>query len=116
MNAEQMRRWPLLAALPRENVGAQRAGDAVAFISSVMVAATPNRSERPRWTQVLQYAPQDVKYVGYPSPITDGLGLQPNQRLEHPRFRVVYEGDPAKALAFRPRDPQLAGRETVRPE
>ena len=51
--------------------------------------AYANKTNRPRRVLAIIYMPDGITYSGKKHPVTDGLGLEPNQPLAGPLFPVV---------------------------
>ena len=47
-------------------------------------------TDRERWAYIFSYFPADTLYTGAQNHNFDGIGLQPNRVIEHPRFPQVY--------------------------
>ena len=54
----------------------------------------PNLGDRPRWSWAGVLVPGDARYTGAKSEYVDGLGLEPYDQLDHPKFPIIY--DPAQ--------------------
>jgi ectoine hydroxylase-related dioxygenase (phytanoyl-CoA dioxygenase family) len=65
-------------------------GDATAHAQFVCHGAPENTTDRPRWSYHCAYFPADTLYLPVPNHNFDGIGLELNKPLEHPRFPVVY--------------------------
>jgi hypothetical protein len=51
--------------------------------------APPNATDKPRWVYSTQWLPYRTRYTGAPNHRTEGLGLQIDRPLEHPRFPII---------------------------
>jgi Phytanoyl-CoA dioxygenase (PhyH) len=65
-------------------------GDATVHQAGCVHGAAENTSGRPRWAYQMSYIQPEACYTGYPSHMTDGLGLEVGKPIEHPKFRVIY--------------------------
>lgn len=66
-----------------------RAGDCTFHNAYLAHTATPNTTDEPRVAHINIYIDADTVYNGAPHPVTDGLGLQIGQRLDHELFPAV---------------------------
>jgi hypothetical protein len=68
-------------------------GDITVHDRNTIHSAPPNTTDTPRWTFAQGFFPDDSLYTGAPNRRMDGLGLTVNQRLDHPKFPLVYAAD-----------------------
>jgi hypothetical protein len=66
-----------------------KAGDATVHNLMIVHYAPENETDRMRWVYSTQWLPPATRYTGAPNHRTDGLGLQIDRPLEHPRFPVI---------------------------
>lgn len=66
-----------------------RAGDATIHNLAIVHCAPANMTPRPRWVYAVQWLPSSARYTGAPNHRTDGLGLEVDQPLNHPRFPII---------------------------
>ncbi|WP_433498647.1 phytanoyl-CoA dioxygenase family protein [Sphaerimonospora sp. CA-214678] len=64
-------------------------GDATVHHLGITHYAPPNTTDSPRWVYVTQWLPPSVRFTGAPNHRTDGLGLEIDKPLDHPRFPVI---------------------------
>jgi hypothetical protein len=65
-------------------------GDATIHHCYTVHGAPSNATDEPRWAYVITYFPGDVRYTGLPHHSHDGLGLTIGERVDDPKFPVVY--------------------------
>lgn len=63
-----------------------QAGDCTFHSSRCAHMATPNLTDDPRVAHVIIYMDEGTTYTGAPHVVTDPLGLQPGQRMDHEMF------------------------------
>jgi ectoine hydroxylase-related dioxygenase (phytanoyl-CoA dioxygenase family) len=66
-----------------------RPGDATVHDGLCVHGAPTNETDEPRWALIAAYFPGDTLYTGASNHNFNGLGLEVNEPLEHPRFPVV---------------------------
>jgi Phytanoyl-CoA dioxygenase (PhyH) len=66
-------------------------GDAIAHCSGVMHGTDANTGTAPRCIYRMTYFPADAIYMGVPSQMISGRGVQPFDVIVHPDFPVVYQ-------------------------
>jgi hypothetical protein len=86
-----LRTWPQVTERPLSEPLHYEPGDATAHSPLVVHGAPQNTTDRPRWAFIAQYVPADALYTGMASFMTDGLGLEPWQPVDHPKFPLVYD-------------------------
>lgn len=69
-------------------------GDATIHMNGTIHGTDPNLGDRPRWSWAGVLVPGDARYTGAKSEYVDGLGLEPYDQLDHPKFPIIY--DPAQ--------------------
>jgi hypothetical protein len=83
--------WPRVADwCELEGPGSLEPGDATIHSSLTIHGAGTNESGRPRWAYLVSYFPADTRFVNKPYRHTNGLGLEHNKVIEHPKFPLVY--------------------------
>jgi hypothetical protein len=88
--ADQLEEYPqLLNRLEMSPPLHLRAGDATCHDGLTVHGAPANTGTSERWSYILDYFPDDVRYNGTSYKRTDGLGLVPGERFDHERFPVV---------------------------
>jgi ectoine hydroxylase-related dioxygenase (phytanoyl-CoA dioxygenase family) len=70
-------------------------GDATIHHSYMIHGAPANATDEPRWAYIIGYFPTDVRYTGTQSHDHDELGLVVGDRIDHPKFPVVFDPDAA---------------------
>src|SRR3954454_12316520 len=65
-------------------------GDATCHDGLTVHGAPPNTGTKPRWSFLLDYFPDDVRYTGVAYNRTDGLGMVAGDRFDHDRSPIVY--------------------------
>jgi Phytanoyl-CoA dioxygenase (PhyH) len=91
--------YPALGSYPISEPLTYAAGDATAHHGLTLHSAPPNTSSRPRWAYIRAYFAADVRYTGAPWFHMDGLGLQVDQLIEHPKFPLVHKGAAPRRVA-----------------
>lgn len=66
-----------------------RPGDATVHNLAVVHYAPPNTTDKPRWVYANQWMPPSARFTGAPNHRTEGLGLEIDKPLDHPRFPIV---------------------------
>jgi hypothetical protein len=66
-----------------------RAGDATVHDLAVIHYAPENTTGSPRWVYTSQWLPPAARYTGAPNHRTDGLDLQIDRPLDHPRMPLI---------------------------
>jgi len=66
-----------------------KAGDATVHADLTIHGAAPNESNESRWAVSIGYMDANSLYTGAPNRLTDGLGLELNKPLDHPKFAIV---------------------------
>src|SRR5262249_52438282 len=66
-----------------------KAGDATIHADLTIHGAAPNESDESRWAVSIGYMDADSLYNGAPNRLTEGLGLNVNMPLDHPKFPIV---------------------------
>jgi ectoine hydroxylase-related dioxygenase (phytanoyl-CoA dioxygenase family) len=67
-----------------------KAGDATVHSVLVGHGASENQTDEPRWAYICAYIPGDALYTGAPNYNYDGIGLEVNKPIDHPRFPILY--------------------------
>jgi len=78
-----------------------RAGDATVHHLGITHYAPPNSTDQPRWVYTTQWLPPATRFTGAPNHRTDGLGLEIDKPLDHPRFPVIRPGSTVQAKTTR---------------
>jgi hypothetical protein len=65
-------------------------GDATVHDGLTVHGAPANTGTNERWSFILDYFPDDVRYNGSPYKRTDDLALVPGERFVHERFPIIY--------------------------
>jgi hypothetical protein len=66
-----------------------RAGDATIHDTMTIHSAPENRTDTPRFVYGSHRFPADALYTATPQRFFDGLGLKPNEPLDHPKFPLL---------------------------
>ena len=53
-------------------------------------SAPENTTPEPRWAYIIAFIPADTLYTGAAHHNFDGLELEINEPIRHPRFPIVY--------------------------
>jgi hypothetical protein len=64
-------------------------GDATVHDRNIIHMAPPNQTATPRWVYSHGYFPHDALYTGAPNRRMDGLGLEVNKPINHPKFPLI---------------------------
>ena len=64
-------------------------GDTSCHGALTIHSAPENRTNRPRWTYIFSYVPDDVRYTGAPYGPCDALELEVNEPFAGPRFPLL---------------------------
>jgi len=64
-------------------------GDATVHDRNIIHMAPPNETDTPRWVYGQGYFPHDALYNGAPNRRMDGLGLEVNKPIDHPKFPLI---------------------------
>ena len=67
-----------------------QAGDAVIHMDRTIHGTEENTSGRVRWSWAGVLVPGDARYTGASNYFVDGLGLEPDGPLDHPKFPIIY--------------------------
>jgi ectoine hydroxylase-related dioxygenase (phytanoyl-CoA dioxygenase family) len=67
------------------------AGDATVHNAQVVHWAPENTTDEPRWGYIVAYFPADCLWTGSPNHNFDGIGLEVNKPIDHPRFPLVVD-------------------------
>jgi hypothetical protein len=67
-----------------------RPGDATCHDGLTVHGAPANTGTSERWSFILDYFPDDVRYNGAPYKRTDDITLVAGERFDHERFPIVY--------------------------
>ena len=67
-------------------------GDATCHDGLTIHGAPANTGTKARWSFIVDYFPDDVRYNGAPYKRTDDIALQTGERFEHERFPIIYPG------------------------
>jgi ectoine hydroxylase-related dioxygenase (phytanoyl-CoA dioxygenase family) len=67
-----------------------KAGDATAHDGCTVHGGPANTTDDYRWAYIMMFFPDDVLNNGGQSFVVDGLGLEANKHIDHPRLRVLY--------------------------
>ena len=89
-------RFPRTRTCPVSEVPHLDPGDATAHMSTILLGIPVNHAQATRWSYVIGYLADDTRYTGIPSRRTDGRGLEPGDRFEHPDFPLLHPGDEAR--------------------
>lgn len=65
-------------------------GDATFHMAATIHGTGLNLGSRPRWSWAGVLVPGDARYTGASNFLTDGLGLQPEGMVDHPKFPIIY--------------------------
>jgi ectoine hydroxylase-related dioxygenase (phytanoyl-CoA dioxygenase family) len=79
--------WPLVHGC--ESAAPLRAGDATMHSMYTLHRAGANLDEQDRVVLAISYFDGKQLYTGSPNPVTDNLGLAPNQPLNHELFPII---------------------------
>ena len=87
---ELLEAHPHLAKYPISESEHFAPGDAIAHDGMTLHYAPVNNTNRIRWAYTSYRVPADTQYTANPpSPWLDGLGLKPNEPMEHPLLPIV---------------------------
>ena len=65
-------------------------GDATFHMAATIHGTGLNLGDRPRWSWAGVLVPGDARYTGAVNFLTDGLGLEPEGMIDHPKFPITY--------------------------
>jgi hypothetical protein len=88
--------WPRLKEFPLSEPISYRPGDATAHGTMVVHGAPENRTDRSRWSYIVNYFPDEAVYTGLAGRATTDADdvLKANERFpEHPNYPTVYVPD-----------------------